>query len=178
MERNAPANVIVTQPRRIAAIGVAERIAAERGESCGDVVGYAIRGEGRTSANTRLTFHTTGVALRRLQEDQLAGVTHIFVDEVHERTLESDFLLLALKHLCRKRAATDPLRVVLMSATMPGAAVRAYFGRDCPAVSFPGRAFPVAPLRVRRSRNVSSKPPLDWQCSGSSHSRPADLRTS
>ena len=68
------ARMFVSQPRRIAAIGVADRIASERGESVGEVVGYAIRGEARACERTALMFNTTGVALRRLQEDGLAGV--------------------------------------------------------------------------------------------------------
>ena len=164
-ERNVPCEVLVTQPRRIAAIGVAERIAAERGEACGEAVGYAIRGEARSSPQTRLTFHTTGVALRRLQEDMLAGVTHIFVDEVHERTLEADFLLLALKHLVTRRGTENPLKVILMSATMPGAAVKEYFSAACPCISFPGRAFPVAPLFLEDALAVANhvvRPSADW----------------
>ena len=70
----------------------------------GDTVGYAVRGESRTCGATRLLFCTTGILLRRLESDPtLVGVTHVLVDEVHERTLESDFLLLALKKLLRKR---------------------------------------------------------------------------
>ncbi|KAH8053103.1 hypothetical protein JL722_9769 [Aureococcus anophagefferens] len=146
--RGVVANVLVTQPRRIAAIGVADRIAAERGETVGEVVGYAIRGEARACERTALLFNTTGVCLRRLQEDGLAGVTHVVVDEVHERTLEADFLLLALRELVRLRNARGepPLKILLMSATMPGEAVRGYFGRGCVTVKFPGRAFPVEPL--------------------------------
>ena len=146
--RGVVANVLVTQPRRIAAIGVADRIAAERGETVGEVVGYAIRGEARACERTALLFNTTGVCLRRLQEDGLAGVTHVVVDEVHERTLEADFLLLALRELVRLRNARGepPLKILLMSATMPGEAVRGYFGQGCVTVKFPGRAFPVEPL--------------------------------
>ncbi|KAH8047389.1 helicase [Aureococcus anophagefferens] len=144
--RGVVANVLVTQPRRIAAIGVADRIAAERGETVGEVVGYAIRGEARACERTALLFNTTGVCLRRLQEDGLAGVTHVVVDEVHERTLEADFLLLALRELVRLRNARGepPLKILLMSATMPGEAVRGYFGRGCVTVKFPGRADPAS----------------------------------
>ena len=145
-------DVLVTQPRRIAAIGVADRIAAERGERCGDSVGYAIKGEARLGPRTALTLCTTGVALRRLQGDGLEGVTHVVVDEVHERSLESDFLLLALAQLLKTRR---DLRIVLMSATMPGPAVREYFGRGCPTVRFPGRAFPVHALYLEEALAVT-----------------------
>ncbi len=164
-------DVVVTQPRRIAAIGVADRIASERGEQCGDVVGYAIKGEARLSPRTALTLCTTGVALRRLQEDGLEGVTHVIVDEVHERSLESDFLLLALAQLLKTR--TD-LRIVLMSATMPGEAVQKYFGSKCPSVRFPGRAFPVHALYLEEALAVTRHvvhPSRDWHKSSAKSER-------
>lgn len=100
-----PCSVVCTQPRRISAIGVASRVAEERGERCGKLVGYSIRHETCTSAETHLLFCTTGTLLRRLEVDStLSRVTHVFIDEVHERGLESDFLLLALKDLLKKRA--------------------------------------------------------------------------
>ena len=89
-------NIICTQPRRISAIGVAERVAAEREEGVGKgLVGYQIRLENKTCRNTRLTFCTTGILLRRLESDpDLDDVTHVVVDEVHERTQDSEFLLM------------------------------------------------------------------------------------
>ncbi len=168
----APVSIVCTQPRRISAISVAERVAAERGEKVGGTVGYAIRGENCAGSSTRLLFCTTGILLRRLESDPtLAGTTHVLVDEVHERSLESDFLLMALKKLLARQqqqqqlhagnagnagnAAPAPtLSVGLMSATMPGDTMVRYFesgggtatATACPRVSFPGRAFPVAEL--------------------------------
>ena len=76
-------NIVCTQPRRLSAIGVAERVAAERNERAGNVVGYSIRLETKTSASTRLLFCTTGILLRRLESDpDLSTVTHVVVDEV------------------------------------------------------------------------------------------------
>ena len=164
-------DVLVTQPRRIAAIGVADRIAAERGEQCGDSVGYAIKGEARLGPRTALTLCTTGVALRRLQGDGLEGVTHVVVDEVHERSLESDFLLLALAQLLKTR--TD-LKIVLMSATMPGMAVQKYFGQGCPTVRFPGRAFPVHALYLEEALAVTKhvvRSGADWHRSSQKSER-------
>jgi hypothetical protein len=96
--RRESVKIIVTQPRRIAAVGVAERVAAERGEEVGGVVGYVVRGQSAVNKQTCLVFETTGIALRSLQENELSDATHVIVDEVHERSLESDFLLLALRH--------------------------------------------------------------------------------
>ncbi|XP_075811962.1 putative ATP-dependent RNA helicase DHX57 isoform X2 [Microtus pennsylvanicus] len=119
------ANIICTQPRRISAISVAERVAKERAE--------------RSSA-TRLLYCTTGVLLRRLEGDSaLQGVTHIIVDEVHERTEESDFLLLVLKDIVSQRPT---LQVILMSATLDAGLFSKYFSY-CPVITIPGRAFPV-----------------------------------
>ncbi|XP_053681355.1 putative ATP-dependent RNA helicase DHX57 [Anopheles nili] len=135
--------IICTQPRRLSAIGVAERVAEERNEKIGNTVGYQIRLENKVSSSTRLTFCTTGILLRRLQSDPtLASVTHIIVDEVHERSEESDFLLLILKELLSKR--TD-LKVILMSATLNSNLFSSYFG-DIPVLDIPGRTFPVEQL--------------------------------
>jgi HrpA-like RNA helicase len=81
--QGANTNIIVTQPRRISAIGVSERIADERCEKIGETCGYSIKLEKKTSSRTRLLLCTTGILLRRLQCDpDLASVSHIFVDEV------------------------------------------------------------------------------------------------
>lgn len=132
--------IICTQPRRLSAIGVAERVAAERCERIGNIVGYQIRLENKISKATRLTFCTTGILLRRLQSDpMLQTVSHIIIDEVHERSEESDFLLLILKDLLKKR---KDLRVILMSATLNAKLFSDYFGY-VPVLEIPGRTFPV-----------------------------------
>eukprot|EP00928_Gymnodinium_smaydae_P015059 TRINITY_DN15520_c0_g3_i3.p1 TRINITY_DN15520_c0_g3~~TRINITY_DN15520_c0_g3_i3.p1 ORF type:complete len:1251 (+),score=251.33 TRINITY_DN15520_c0_g3_i3:484-3753(+) len=137
-----PCSVVCTQPRRISAIGVAERVAAERGEPIGAGVGYSVRLESRASSRTHLLFCTTGILLRRLESDaELDGTTHVVVDEVHERGVESDFLLLALRDLCQRRR---DLKVVLMSATMDKDLFKQYFkGTACTSLTVPGRTFPV-----------------------------------
>lgn len=135
--------IICTQPRRISAIGVSERVAYERMEKVGKSVGYSIRLENKISSSTRLTFCTTGILLRRLESDpNISSVSHIIVDEVHERSEESDFLLLILKDLL---AIRRDLKVVLMSATMNANIFCDYFG-DVPIFEIPGRTFPVEQL--------------------------------
>jgi ATP-dependent RNA helicase DHX57 len=170
-----PVNIICTQPRRISAIGVSERVAAERGERVGEgAVGYAVRGESRQKpGSTALLFCTTGVLLRMLEEDPtLAGVTHVLVDEVHERSVDNDFLLLTLRMLLLARreaaaavagnaddaegallssSAPPPLKLCLMSATLDGDVLSSYFhtaGFGVERVSFPGRLFPVTTLHL------------------------------
>ncbi|KAL0878613.1 hypothetical protein ABMA27_003692 [Loxostege sticticalis] len=144
-EKNGPqhAEIVCTQPRRISAIGVAERVAEERVEKAGQVVGYQIRLESKVSSKTRLTFCTTGILLRRLEYDpQLKSVTHILVDEVHERSEESDFLLLILRDLVKVR---KDLTVILMSATLNAELFSQYFEK-VPVLEIPGRTFPVEQL--------------------------------
>ncbi|XP_014204817.1 putative ATP-dependent RNA helicase DHX57 [Copidosoma floridanum] len=136
-------NVVCTQPRRISAVGVAKRVAAERIEKIGETVGYQIRLENKVSSKTRLTFCTTGILLQRMSSDsELKSVTHIIVDEVHERSAESDFLLMLIKKLIRKRRN---LKVILMSATLKSDVFSAYFGK-IPLLDIPGRTFPVQQL--------------------------------
>ena len=139
--------MIVTQPRRISAVSVAERIAFERCEKVGQSAGYHIRLEKKAGPNTRLLVMTTGILLRRMQLDEsLTGISHVFVDEVHERDINTDFLLIVLKGLLSTR---PDLKIVLMSATLNAQLFSNYFsdlGSGCMALSIPGRAFPVETL--------------------------------
>ncbi|KAF0286786.1 putative ATP-dependent RNA helicase DHX57 [Amphibalanus amphitrite] len=133
-------SLVCTQPRRISAIGVAERVAQERTEKVGNTVGYQIRLESKMSSWTRLLFCTTGILLRRLEASHtLEGVTHVIVDEVHERSEESDFLLMILRDLLPKR---PDLRLILMSATLDAKLFSSYFG-GAPVIDIPGKTFPV-----------------------------------
>jgi ATP-dependent RNA helicase DHX57 len=141
-------SVVCTQPRRIAAISVAERVASERCERVGQSVGYQVKLNTKRSDATRLIFCTTGVVLRRMQSDPtLLGLTHIIVDECHERSVETDFLLILLRDVLLHRPA---LRVILMSATLDASKFSTYFsevtGRRTPVISIPGRTFPVTEL--------------------------------
>ncbi|KAJ4250518.1 putative ATP-dependent RNA helicase ucp12 [Fusarium torreyae] len=147
------ANMIVTQPRRISALGLADRVAEERCSRVGEEVGYAIRGESKRSKDTKITFVTTGVLLRRLQtsggrvEDvvaSLADVSHVVIDEVHERSLDTDFLLNLIREVMK--AKKDMLKLVLMSATLDAATFKNYFaseGLSVGTVEIAGRTFPV-----------------------------------
>jgi len=134
-------NIICTQPRRISALSVAERVAEEMDERIGKHIGYQIRMEAKRSKETRLMFCTTGVVLRRLQDDpDLKGITHVIVDECHERQWQIDFLLIALRHLLA--TTRKDLKVVLMSATLDSELFCSFFN-GAPFFSIPGRTFPV-----------------------------------
>lgn len=153
----AVANIICTQPRRISALGLADRVADERCSQVGDEIGYTIRGESKQKPGvTKITFVTTGVLLRRLQTSggnaddvvaALADVSHVVVDEVHERSLDTDFLLVLLRQILRKR---KDLKVILMSATLDAAVFEAYFKEVGPVgrVEIEGRTHPVTDYYV------------------------------
>lgn len=146
------ANIICTQPRRISALGLADRVSDERCSTVGDEVGYVIRGESKAKQGaTKITFVTTGVLLRRIQSggnadgnvaSSLSDVSHVVVDEVHERSLDTDFLLALLRDVLRYR---KDLKVILMSATLDADIFMRYFGghSNVGFVNIPGRTFPV-----------------------------------
>ncbi|CAN9503526.1 unnamed protein product [Ophioblennius macclurei] len=138
----ADCNVLVTQPRRISAVSVAQRVAQEMGPSLRSSVGYQVRLESRPPAHSggALLFLTVGVLLRKLQSNSaLRGVSHVVVDEVHERDVNTD-LLLALLRTCLQH--NHHLRVVLMSATGDTQRLARYFG-GCPVLTVPGITHPV-----------------------------------
>ena len=157
--RGAECNIICTQPRRIAAISVAQRVARERGETLGQSVGYQVRFDAKMpQPNGSLTFCTTGVFLRRLQSALsdaestngfLDSITHVVIDEVHERDVETDLLLVVIKRLIqeRRRLGKKEIKIILMSATIDPTLFQNYFadefGRPAPVVEVPGRSFPV-----------------------------------
>ncbi|KAK9835371.1 hypothetical protein WJX81_005267 [Elliptochloris bilobata] len=132
--------IMCTQPRRISAISIAERVAVERGERCGENVGYTIRLESSGGPASSLMFCTNGVLLRMLTHGEgLATVTHIIVDEIHERDRFADFLLVLVRRLLPAHPA---LRVLLMSATLHVELFSGYFD-GCPVVRVPGFTHPV-----------------------------------
>lgn len=117
----------MTQPRRIAAVSVSERVAAERNENIGNSIGYTVRFKRQSPREYggSVEFVTTGVLLRRLINDPtLAGISHVMIDEVHERDINTDFLLVLLRDLLKER---PDLRVVLMSATLDAESFSDYF---------------------------------------------------
>uniref|UniRef100_A0A7N8XEV9 ATP-dependent RNA helicase DHX29 n=1 Tax=Mastacembelus armatus TaxID=205130 RepID=A0A7N8XEV9_9TELE len=140
-----PCNIVVTQPRRISAMSLACRVSQELGCEDGpgsksSLCGYQIRMENQSGEWTRLLYCTTGVLLRKLQHDRhLNSLTHIIIDEVHERSVQSDFLLTILKDIVMRRS---DLQLILMSATADCDKFSSYFNR-CPVITIPGRTFPV-----------------------------------
>nr|CAD7423487.1 unnamed protein product [Timema monikensis] len=142
-EVGKPCRIICTQPRRLSAVSVSERVSSERDEKVGLSIGYQIRLESRISPKTVLTYCTDGVLLRTLMggDSTLATITHILVDEIHERNRFCDFLLIALRDSLAKFRS---LTLVLMSATMDTQVFTKYFNSS-PVIS--GKTTPSSPDR-------------------------------
>ncbi len=140
--------VLLLVPRRLAARAAAEFIARERGEASGATVGYSTRLDSKVGGQTRLIAMTHGVFLARLQADpELAGVTAVLFDEVHERSLDCD---LALALALDAAAALRPdLRLLAMSATLDGERFGRLLGRP-PRIESEGKAFPLTLIHAGR----------------------------
>jgi ATP-dependent helicase HrpB len=133
--------IIVTEPRRLAARMAARRVASERGERLGGRVGYSVRFEEVSGPSTRLKYVTEGVLLRRLLDDRaLRGVRAVVLDEFHERHLTTDLLLTLIAALTKSRS---DLGLLVMSATLDAEPVARFLG-DCPRLRSEGRMFPVS----------------------------------
>lgn len=180
-------NIVCTQPRRVAAMGVASRVAEERCEVLGGTVGYVIRMESVRSADTRITFCTVGVLLRLLLSDPLLDVfSHVIVDEVHERSVEIDYLLLVLRRLCGRRPG---LKVILMSATVTASQFVEYFhqGSDTsdrlvtplpPIHEIAGRTFNVTEYFVEDVLQMSQYPISNRELLKKSKLQPSEVESS
>jgi ATP-dependent helicase HrpB len=133
--------VLVLEPRRLAARLAARRVATEMGESVGETVGFHVRFEQQAGPRTKLRFLTEGVLTRRLLAERgLPGVGCVILDEFHERHLEGDLALALLLHL--QRTSRPDLRLVVMSATIEGGRVAALMG-GCPVIRTEGRLYPL-----------------------------------
>lgn len=134
--------ILMLEPRRLAARAAAARMAALLGEEVGQTVGYRIRFDTKVSKHTRIEVLTEGILTRRLQTDQsLEGVGLVIFDEFHERHLHAD-LALALC-LDSQRCLREDLKIIVMSATLDGAAVARLLGQ-APILTSDGRSYPVA----------------------------------
>ncbi|QLQ79902.1 hypothetical protein HG537_0C05500 [Torulaspora globosa] len=139
-KKSAAQRIICTQPRRISAIGLAERVADERCVDCGEEVGYIIRGVNKTKKTTRIEFMTTGVLVRILQSDKSVLENSIVViDEVHERSIDTDLIVILLKNFIGK---IPGLKIVLMSATVDVEVFKQYFP-NLATCHIEGRTFPI-----------------------------------
>ncbi|KAI0025711.1 P-loop containing nucleoside triphosphate hydrolase protein [Xylariomycetidae sp. FL0641] len=132
--------VACTQPRRVAAMSVAQRVADELDVTLGEEVGYSIRFEDKTSSQTLLKYMTDGMLLREAMHDpEMSRYSCIILDEAHERTLATDILMALLKQITRRR---PDLKLIVMSATLDAQKFQRYFF-DAPLLAVPGRTHPV-----------------------------------
>lgn len=134
-------HIVCTQPRRISAISIAERVAVERAEKLGEGVGYQIRLE-KVLPRERgsIVYCTVGVVLRQMESDPyLSQVSHLILDEIHERDVKSDLLITLFKQILTKR---PDLKLILMSATLNAEKFSAYYN-NCPHLNIPGFTYPV-----------------------------------
>ncbi|XP_071533503.1 ATP-dependent RNA helicase DHX30-like isoform X2 [Panulirus ornatus] len=141
--RGTECNILVTQPRRISAVSLAKQVAKERGEKVGESVGYHVRLEyKRLRDRGGIMFCTTGMLLQGIScNPTLEGVSHIIVDEVHERTVQTDLLLILLHRLIRHNSS---LRIILMSASVSTKQLQEYFGEEkTMLLEVPGTLFPL-----------------------------------
>ncbi|HEX8148545.1 MAG TPA: ATP-dependent helicase HrpB [Pyrinomonadaceae bacterium] len=144
----AGGDVLVLEPRRLAARMAARRVAEERGERLGETVGYQVRFEEVAGRATRLRFLTEGVLTRRLLSDpRLKGVGCVVLDEFHERHLQADLALALLRRL--QKSSRPDLKLVAMSATLDAAPVARYLD-DCPVLRSEGRRFDVSVEHLAR----------------------------
>uniref|UniRef100_A0A8C8GY56 ATP-dependent RNA helicase TDRD9 n=1 Tax=Oncorhynchus tshawytscha TaxID=74940 RepID=A0A8C8GY56_ONCTS len=149
-EKNAPCNLVVTQPRKIGASSIARWVARERKCTLGSLVGYQVGLEKMVTEHTRLIYMTTGVLLQKLVgAKSLTEYSHIFIDEVHERTEELDFLLLVVRKLLHSNSRY--IKVILMSATINCREFAEYFGTPIRSQMNPAYVFEVegAPYAIK-----------------------------
>ncbi|XP_043664473.1 dosage compensation regulator isoform X1 [Vespula pensylvanica] len=156
--QGALCSIAITQPRRISAVSVADRVAAERCESLGQSVGYSVRFEScLPRPYGAIMFCTVGVLLRKL-EGGLRGVSHVIVDEIHERDVNSDFIMVVLRDMIHMY---PDLRIILMSATIDTTLFSEYFN-NCPVIEIPGRSFPVQQYFLEDCIQLTNfVPPMD-----------------
>ncbi len=134
-------NLIMLQPRRVAARAAAERIAAENQWQIGGAVGYHIRFEKRYGPHTRIRILTEAILTRMLLEDPtLDGIGAVLLDEFHERNIHTDLALAFLREV--QQTLRPDLKIIIMSATLDAAPVAAFLG-DAPILAVPGRTFPI-----------------------------------
>src|SRR5205823_14032179 len=157
-------NLVMLQPRRVAARAAAERIADENGWSLGREVGYHVRFDRKLTDQTRLRVVTEGILTRQLLDDPfLEGVGAVVLDEFHERSIHTDVAISLLREV--RQSVRDDLMLIVMSATLEAEPVSKFLG-DCPIVRVEGRAFPVdveyraatgAPLEDRGAREIDAE---------------------
>jgi ATP-dependent RNA helicase DHX8/PRP22 len=150
--------VCITQPRRVAAITVANRVASERGGHVGQEVGYSVRFDDKTSRSTRIKYLTDGILVRELLWDPtLSAYSIVILDEAHERSIHTDILFALTKAAVKQR--NGELKVIITSATLDVQKFRSYFD-DCPVLAVPGRVFAVDIFHSKNKQIMTAQGPV------------------
>jgi len=156
LDAGVEGEILVLEPRRLAARMAARRVAEELGERVGERIGYRIRFDDAVSARTRVVFVTEGVLTRRLLSDpELKGVGAVLLDEFHERHLQGDVALALLRRLQERR---KDLKLVVMSATLDAEPIAGFLG--CPSLRAEGRRFDVT-IEYARPAAAAAERPLE-----------------
>lgn len=144
-KKSQTTRVVVTQPRRVAAIQMAKRVAYERQCTLGQEVGYTVRFDDQSDPKkTQIKYVTDGILVREcLQDPDLSKYRVVILDEAHERSLQTDILFSLVKRACKRR--NGDLRLVITSATLKTNKISEYYEK-CPILSVSGRCFPVSIL--------------------------------
>lgn len=138
--------IAVTQPRRVAAINLAARVSKEAGQPLGELVGYRVRFDEKLSYRTKIKFVTDGMLLREaILDPALKSYSVVVLDEVHERSVNSDVLMALLKQVCAGNAS---FKLVVMSATLDLPKFMQYFGSRA-VVSVEGRTHSIQVLNTQ-----------------------------
>jgi len=154
--------ILLLEPRRVAARAAASTMARSVGDGVGGTVGYQVRFDRRASAGTKVLVVTEGILTRRFADDALLeGTGVVILDEFHERSVHTDLCLALVRELQQVR---DDLKLIVMSATLDAAAVASYLG-DCPVVTSAGRPYPVA-IRHAEKKARDGDRPLDERVAG------------
>lgn len=148
--------IAVTEPRRVAAVSLASRVAVEMGTDVGGTVGYHVRFENATTEKTKIEYMTDGIVLRKaLIDPLLSKYSTVIIDEAHERSLHSDILMCIVRQCQNQRKETaNPLRIIIMSATLQADKFQSYFS-DAKVVLVAGRTFPIEVFHVNPKINKS-----------------------
>eukprot|EP00794_Sanderia_malayensis_P020227 gene20227-22203_t len=168
-EQRKYCNIVVTQPRRIAAQSIANRVSQERNWPLGNVIGYQVARDRKVSEDTRITYLTTGVLLEKLiSKKNMNEYTHIVLDEIHERDQDIDLAMLIVKKFLR--TVSKHCKVILMSATMDCSLFSKYFSvqirgqlEGAPVVSVEGKMYDVSTYHLDNLKSLGEIPPQS-QC--------------